>query len=125
MRLMGIALKVIYGRLRDETKRRPAILQSGLPTHIWDGLEDREDAGPAVRAANRLDAQKAMMRLDGLSRQVLHAYYFQGLKGEDLAQRLGISKRAVQQRFFRALQRLKILFPEEQLVRPDDHRRES
>ena len=70
---------------------------------LWDNPDLRDDAAAEPRAELRDAVRDAVAHeLTAKQREVVEAYFFEGLSQGDIARRLGISQQVVQKRLYGA-----------------------
>lgn len=98
---------IARNKIRDSVRRpRERALESLSATLAGDGLPDAELASPASVAGRneRLHVLvEALEALDAPGRQIVELHAFEGLSFEVAANRLGLSKTTVRDRYHRAL----------------------
>lgn len=110
--LVGIARNLLKGEARDAAAHPRHIVPGDMDDATWEqvvGLLDSLEES----ASARIDVDHMLSRLSPTERAALECRYLKGLKGQDLAEALGISMGAARTRVSRAVQALRDLFASE------------
>lgn len=110
--LVGIARNLLKGEARDAAAHPRQNARGDMDEATWEQVVGLL-ASLEESASARIDVEHMLSRLSPSEREVLECRYLKGLKGQDLAEALGISMGAARTRVSRAVQTLRDLFASE------------
>ena len=100
--LLGIAYKVLANQRRSASRNRRLFRKMAVTDSIVSNLADE----PIVRREEEAEVIASLSRLRDTDKEILQLSLWEELKPEQIAGILGISRNAVDQRYFRAKKRL-------------------
>jgi RNA polymerase sigma-70 factor (ECF subfamily) len=126
-RLAALHRRHLGAKMRD-ARRQVSLGRRSFPAATSVALADRlavlqtTPSEAAVRSEMRLQLAEALDRMNDLDREVLVLRQIEELTNAEVAEELGIEKKAASKRYLRALKRLRAILEEAGLGPPETRR---